>query len=432
MIKRRFFVGRPATSSGAAYVPPSIYTPTDIITNQTQLDAFLAQSAATLAGKVAGVQYNATPYTIARAQLRKNYGSGLVICGYGGVMPVFSQISVEGATNLTLYGLEVYDSAATANSLIYLYTGVSGITLKSNRIHGAYYDPNGDYSTVAYPSTLRGIAYITNAGGSLTDITIEDNEIYDVRQGMELNKGAGTWSIQRNRLYRCYMDGIFMAGAVSVPSSLSISWNEISDHVGLPTDIGNPHGDYIQFVGGSIDMTADIIGNIIYTGTARGSGQGIFLDDMTAGHYYTVNAKGNLISIRDYNRGLSIQQALNCNVIGNTVIMSGEGQPGLAGTYVGEYADGGGNVVKNNVCISYTIASATATNNHTISAATAAAYSAIFTGASWTYSDTNTREKLLAAASMKVGGALDQAVNIGAVGSGYVDFTARTINTGME
>lgn len=78
------------------------------------------------------------------------------------------------------------------------------------------------------------------------------------------------------------------------------------------------------------------------------------------------------------------------------------------------------------------IAGAVATNNYTATQTTVG-YSGIFNGTSFNaVPDLNSRSKMLSAFSMKTGGALDQTVNIGSVGSGYVDFDARTINEAME
>jgi hypothetical protein len=413
------------------------YTPTVIVTNQTELNTELAKTAVQLEGQVIGVQYNATPYVINRngtGSVAKNYGvGGLVICGYGGTMPTFSSIEISGCTNLTLYGIEVTSSSNDNSALIYMYTSVNDITINSCKIHGPYHDPNGDYVSVAYPSFMRGIGSLTSASNlPLNDITITNNEIYDLRQGIELNKCGNALTITGNSIYRCYIDGIQLSNFTYTPTSTDISWNEIHDLIALEGDVGNPHGDYIQFVGVDDWLGVNVIGNIIYKGSARGSGQGIFADDFNTGKYMTANVKGNLISIWDFNRGLSIQQAKNCNIIGNTVVMAYEGQTGSPGLFCGEYSDGGGCVVKNNVAKSFTVTSATATNNHTISAQTTAAYGALFVGPAFAASDTDTRARVLATFSMKVGGPLDQTVNIGAVGSGYVNFDARTLNTSME
>ena len=56
----------------------------------------------------------------------------------------------------------------------------------------------------------------------------------------------------------------------------------------------------------------------------------------------------------------------------------------------------------------------------------------MFNGTAFANTDLDTRAKVLAAFTMEVAGALDQTVNIGAVGSGYVDYDARTLNGAME
>ncbi len=428
MIRRRIVVGRNGDR------PAYPYTPTDIITTQGELDTFLAQSAATLEGKVAGIQYNATPYTIARTQLRKNYGTGgLVLMGYGATRPVFSSVAIERAVNLTLYGVEISDPTSTSGNLLAIYTQSDQITISNNVIHGKALDPNADYSSGNYANT-GGIQTISNGTGSVDNLTITGNTIYDVTGGITLSLAGASaaWSITQNTVRNTYEDNIKIS-MVAPPASLDVSWNVLSELVALSADatVPPPHPDHLQLIGGSVDAGGiTILGNIIFGGTSRGQGQGIFLDDMTAGHYFTATIKGNVVACGSAN-GLKVNRAKNCTIIGNTVLARDVAQSASVVIAIGQDEDGGGNVTKNSTAKTITVAG-TSANNHAFGTQDSTTYSSLFDGPTFTSSALSSRAAVLSALSMKVGGSLDAATNIGAVGSGYVDFDARTLNAGME
>lgn len=416
------------------------YTPTVIVTTQGELDTELAKTGAQLEGAVIGVQYNATPYTISRTQLRKNFlTGGLVICADGTPAPVFSSISIEQATNLTLYGLTLTSSALSGNLITY-YVDAGDITIDNCVLHGTYYDPNGSYADgygATYAGNVAGIYYQGGGTPATGGVTITNCEIYNVRYGMVMAT-AGPLTVSNNTIYNCYEDNIKIAlvSTGAIPSSTTVNWNVCHSLISLSTDTGNPHPDHIQFVGVGAagdwtNITAN--GNRIFGGNSRGGGQGLYFADMAGSYKFSVTAKGNTIC-SGFARGLSIEEATDCTLIGNTVVARAVGQSAVTGIYVGDMLSGGGHVVKNNVTSSITSGTgATETNNHEYTTQSNAVLSALFDGSTFALADLDTLAEVMTNLNMKTGGALDTPTpNIGAVGSGYVDYDAQTLDAGFE
>ena len=414
------------------------YTPTVIVTNQTELNTELAKSAAALEGAVIGVQYNATKYTIDESQLNgKNFGvGGLVICQSGDIRPVFSRIWIGSCTNLTLYSLEVYEPAPSASfGCIELHLASKNITIDGCVLHAKYLDPQRAAGPLTTWTNYYGIKLSAGATDNGT-LTIKNCTVYDVFNGITIAP-AGIAEVIGNTVYNCFDDNVKFSWATN--SDIRFKWNTLYQVLQIDGDIpaDPPHGDHFQFVGlgQTADWPCEIWGNVIFGGDVPGGAQGIFLSNIQPGYYVTGSIKGNVICCR-YSQGLQCDVAKNLSVIGNTVIAQDVGQtdsgsPTIPGLFVGGSGNGGGNVIKNNVAGSILVYG-TASNNHDIVGQTSAAYSALFAGTTWTKAALNNRANVLAALSMKAGGALDQTVNIGAVGSGYVDFEARTLNGAME
>lgn len=430
---------------GTASSSGSSYSPTVIVTNQTELNAQLAKSGAALDGQVIGVQYNAMPYVITDTYKNKNFGtSGLVITSYGATKPIFSSIQVKGWVNSVFDNLEVYRQ--TSGTLFIINSGTQNLTVKSCIVHGDYYDPNGSYGAYA-PSVTQAKAFTSissGVGDPITDVYIQDCEIYDVLEVLTTSQRiSGNFHFERNTCHTFY------TGALAFDSSggggtTKVNWNTFYEPYGKETDadigLGTPpHVDFIQPRAVQRDWTLEIIGNLMFPGNSRQQApQCIFMDDQHVigdeTHFYTATIKGN-VCITNSTHAISVLQAKTCTVIGNTVIHTDNtatiGAKISIGTGTASYpnGNGGGNVVKNSVA--HTInGSSTETNNNEYNAYTTLALSDRFDGP--TFTGLNARATVLSALNMKVAGLLDQAVNIGAIGSGYVDFTNRTINGAME
>ena len=415
------------------YSVSMVYGPTTVVTNQAELDAELAKSASLLNGAVIGVTYNPTPYTIDRTQLRKNYGDkGLVITSHGTSTAVFKSIEIEGVNNFTLYNLEAYDSTGTSFAMITPYSSSVDVNILNCTIHGKYYDPNGDYSLTGEPANSHGIYYMTNSTKYISNINIKDCVIYDVTEGIALNYLGGDTVITGNEIYNCYNNNIKIGCSSSTSTSILIGWNELYQVFGLSTDAGNPHPDHIQFVGSNISMNnIDIIGNIIFTGNCRGEGQGIFLDDLSTGTYFNARIKGNVVAT-GITRGISVRQARDCEIIGNTVVAGDIDQNSDIIILIGDDTSTGTHIVRNNASYRISINGSTDASNNLLFSQTTASYQAIFYGPNFNKAALTTTNEILYAFYPSNTSTLYSTINIGAIGSGYVDFYNRTLNTAME
>jgi hypothetical protein len=409
------------------------YTPTVIVTDQTGLNRELEKNADQLEGQVIGVQYNATPYTIGQSQLQnKNFGTGgLVITQYGETMPVFSAIVTDDTVRVVFDRLEVSRPDGTGNGCFHLRDGTHNITIQNCVLHGKYYDPNGDYSAGGY-NNINGITFSQGAGTQLRDIKILNNTFYDINRGSNSLVVGGSLEVIGNTYYNTYEDahGIrYVSGVVP-----KINWNLAHSPIALATDSGSPHTDFIQFVSASETGTweVEVLGNIVITGNSRGQTQGIVYFKSDPAPALTGKIAGNLV-ISSTSHGISIEDADSLTVIGNTVVSADpDGAFNTSAIRVGNENSYGTHVIKNNVTHTYVIGGTpTSVNNYTVTKSSSA-YAAIFDGADFDRTDITNKATALAAYAMKVGGALDTTTNIGAVGSGYVDYTARTLNTAME
>lgn len=436
--------------AGGLSVQPLSYTPTVIVTNQAELNTELAKSAAALQGQVIGVQYNATPYIITRNSTpnlqNKDFGSlGLVICGVGSTMPVFSSLDFQGTKNITLYNIEVYEEID--GNLIIIRSGVTNFTMNNCKIHSAYYDPNGNYGAYQ-PKVTQATAIKTvsaGAGAAISNIYITNCEFYNVLEVVSTSQGfSGDFHFIGNLCHTFY-SGALIFSTQGGGGTTKINWNIFYEGYGKSSDpnIGYgtaPHVDFIQPRAVAQNWTLEIIGNIMFQGNCRSNTtQCIFMDDNhivgDETHYYTAIVKGN-ICITNSLHGISILQSKNSTVIGNTVIHADNtatiGARVNVGTGTSSYpnGNGGGNVIKNTVAQNISGPGSTSTNNNAYSSYTTEALASLFVGP--TFTNLYTVSEVLAALAMLVGGPLDQTVNIGADGTGYVNYAARTINTTME
>jgi hypothetical protein len=297
------------------------------------------------------------------------------------------------------------------------------------------------------PSTTqaKGIRTVSaGAGAAINNIYIHDCEFYDLLEVLTTSQRiSGNFHFERNLCYTFYT-GALVFDSSGGGGTTKINWNTFYEAYGKATDanigLGTPpHVDFIQPRAVQRDWTLEIIGNLMFPGNSREQApQCIFMDDQHVTgdetHFYTATIKGN-VCITNSTHAISVLQSKDCDVIGNTVIHADNtatiGAKVSVGTGTAGYpnGNGGGNVVKNTVAHTINGAS-TETNNNEYGAYTTAALTDRFDGPSFT--GLNTRSAVLSALSMKAAGQLDQTVKIGAVGSGYVDFEARTLNGAME
>jgi len=332
---------------------------------------------------------------------------------------VFGETWIEDSEYLTFDGVTFYVASGTH---LVLYGTNSNITIKNCDIYGTTIDPEGDYSSSG-PTAAAGLNL--HGASTHTDISILNNYIHDCAIGV-VGGAAGTFRIQGNHIENVYEDCIKINGNAGI---VIISDNYLAGVIANGFDAGNPHADFIQFLGKGSDWTGiEIDRNIIVATHSRAAAQGMFLDDMSAGFYYSgTKIRGNLIVQKGgLSTGIRVRQAKNVEVYGNTVVsqllFTAEG-PGIV---VGEDTTTGTHLIKNNVADRFSISgAATITNNRKLGiGGEAIGYGTVFNGSAF---DPDSRASALTEFEMKANGPLDRADtygDVGAVGSGYVTWAS--------
>jgi len=425
------------------------YNPTIIVRSQAALNSALSLSQEALSGQVIGVEYNTTPYFMDETIISgKTFASGLTICQYGSRMPVFNYIRVRGLVNTKLSGIDLYK--ASNGTCLTINSGTDNFTFEYSKIHSTYWDPNGNYGAYEPSATQASAIKLVSsgAGANIANVYITNNQIYNVLEGLTTSQGfTGDFHFIGNEVYNMYTGGLAFGSQNPNTGTTKINWNYMHSAYGLSSDanigLGTPpHVDYIQPRAVQSDWTLEIVGNILVPGNSRGGNfvQCIFLDDQHVvgdnTHFYTANVIGNLC-VTNSTHAISILQSKNSRVIGNSVLPASSsatiGAKVSVGTGTASYpdGDGGGNIVKNTVAETIN-GNLTETNNYEYNSYSAAVLATLFVGPTFSGSTWYTKQGALSATSMLIGGPLDLATNIGSVGTGYVDFTNRTINTSME
>lgn len=268
-------------------------------------------------------------------------------------------------------------------------------------VRGASSDPNGDFSNSSnYPNL--GIDLIATTGTLATatgNITITNSKVEWAGSGINITVGkvGHTAIVTDNEIGFFYDDALAISTNPANPCAVIATGNFIHDSMGIATDSGNPHVDAIRLIA-TPSFTADwvdvtIEDNIILQGTARGDMQGIFLDDFKtnatdSGHHFGGTVRNNIVGVSKATQALFVGQAKNCTVENNTVfsyneVFSVQGSPGIGVAPSGgaTSANGGGNLVRNNITDNLSAPGATLTNNFVAGLAGATiAYSALFDG----------------------------------------------------
>lgn len=249
--------------------------------------------------------------------------------------------------------------------------------------------------------------------------------------------GVGGSKIIGNSISRYTADAIQISLSTN---NTFIAWNNIYDPFSMEGDPAElPHADGIQFF--EIGATADtdntrIIGNRVYLGAAGTDsltfGQGIFLSDLSAPYYRNnVVMAGNLIYCAQEYQGLTVTRAVDPVIVNNTVLTK---RPPVSGNkyWIG-VANGLRGVVADNIANSVDISGQTPLIQDTILAnetlsSGSLSYEGLFAGPFTEPIDP------LVSFVPKSGGLADVASpKHGAVGTGYIDYDARTYDfPGMD
>lgn len=297
-------------------------------------------------------------------------------------------------------------------------------------------------STVNF--TYRGI--FGNPGGTVGSggWTFRNNTIHGCWRCLNLNANGGQIIIEGNEFYDFSGDAFNISGQ---PNNAIVRWNKMHSVLNLAADPN--HTDGGQFLGtinttgvryygnrmfaGRDDVWAD------YPGISTGM-QGPFLEDITSYNYIDMQVFLNMV-VTGASWGVYFANGSQCLVAGNTTVVNPtwtsnpSSYPGIQGSMqvlptVTPY----GSLVTMNLSKLSNFASTgapapaqnfgTAVNNLIVLPASTNLYSDIFTGPSF---DVNTIAEGEAAFVPKPGTApLTSVPKMGALGTGYVDYEART------
>lgn len=365
-------------------------------------------------------------------------------------------LDIKNTDNLTLSYLELYHATlGDTDGLIEMRNGSDNIIIDNCLIYGVFKDPYyaSPYVVDTEAPLGRGIL-LSNTCGT---ITITNNVIHSIAQGFVMVQACtGDLLIQGNEIYWFFQDGMYLRALDTSDQPASVIIRDHISHDAMINDLDffpdGPHVDHIQFDNvGTVGETWD---NVtvervrIWEGTARGveqAQQGIFCrgnPGSNGAQWNGMRVAGCIISLGAIVWGIGILHAKDCRIYGNTVCrpISGGGTTSVLGIRIGSEGSSGTHIIKN--CVTEAIDSAGVTVGGTNCKVLG------LRGATIPYSDCfdliagenpESAAEMLTHFNMLALGELDvdnsgtaSVGDIGAAGSGYVNWVAKTIDTGYE
>jgi hypothetical protein len=421
------------TGTDQAIITINTEADTYSVSSNAEITAVLAISTATVAGKT--IKLRPGTYTEITVS-GKAYGSVVTFTSHDTAdMAEVSGFTCTSTTNnVKISYLYLHDTATTTGGGIVALNGpVTGIEVSNNTIVGIVYAHGTDYSGTPYVGNSNGITS-NSSGGAVSGISILDNYIHDVEEGITMGDVDGNVEISGNHIAYTYEDFIKVGRVDNFGTYTKVNDNVLHGGLALPTDSGNPHKDAIQFLGAN--LTADWTGIEVYRNIAwceeRGDAQLVFADDAPADIYFSgMKVKGNVMLSKLSGHGVYISRAKDCEIIGNTFAhQDTSGASNACAINVGPTQSSGVHKVWNNIAESFTIAgSPDLFHNITLGLNGATiAYTSVFDGATF---NPQTRAEVLSKFDMKASGNADVDTSgdasrwdAGAVGSGYVTFSS--------
>lgn len=162
-------------------------------------------------------------------------------------------------------------------------------------------------------------AWRCSGGTTLTGtITFEDNtfELFNTCLKPIGVSSSTTLVMRRNFFDKMYSDVMSFSGGG--PVTITDNFATRPFHGG---DAGDPHTDFVQLIGGAYDWpNIQIERNILMSGTARGSMQGVFLDDTESpNNLIAPRIVGNAVFNRANTNGINLTRSINGYVYQNVV-----------------------------------------------------------------------------------------------------------------
>lgn len=373
---------------------------------------------------------------IEECQFQGNANSGLPLAvtsvsGNGSVVTIITDKPhqlVAGA-GFTISNTTNYNGSYAAASIGDAYT----ITAVSANTGAA---ETGQFAA-AYGTDVGTAILQVGSAGTFNKLVIKNNAVSDCYDGINLN--AQDYTIEGNEISRIWNDAIKQSG---LSERWRVSWNLIYDKF---YGDGGLHGDFVQWSYSGVSTTREggvVLGNImlrgidspVYNGSqdSRSDGQGIFLDDGNSGATVTgVDVRGNFY-LGGFVNGIGLFGVTNAVIKYNTCVsaLDPSASAGAGRISIGDSTNGAasvGGTIQYNTAYSLVGATATISDNYAHSNSTTnlqAAFTAPITNGD--VSAIRAIATAVSAYSMKTSGPLDNTINYGAVGTGYVDYVSRT------
>jgi hypothetical protein len=358
---------------------------------------------------------------------------------YGAIFPV---VCIAGPTVSEKY-LEFYRVTLTRTNLtasdpastVSVFTTDSPKFVKFNQIRAV--GPAAIVGNPSVASTLLTSAIQAGSSNSISDWQITDCEFDSIFRGIQI---AGfNHKIIGNKFNRMYDDDCQASNVYN----FEYSWNTSINKQAALTDT---HGDFLQFAFTGLSPAVyagfQIIGNIMVRGAGTPNaydGQGIYFgspSEIPAGVTFTgSNIRGNFY-LGSMGRGISLQGLTDPEVSFNTLLTdTGSNYSSFLDPGITMGKNGSGGQVRYNVCtggIGYEdgASGATIANNVSSTANTLSNYNTLFVAPKLGSNNTSITQ-VIADFAMKAAGGLDNTTtgftyDVGAIGTGYVDYVART------
>lgn len=302
-------------------------------------------------------------------------------------------------------------------------------------------------SVIGASANMGSFMTLSGANGppqkTFEHIYVNDNHLHDLYDAIVTD--GDDFEFIGNRVERVWND--CLKGRVT---NFKINWNIFVDKrysigASIHGDFVQQSWDYEKVIGGVLTriipegtyVGGEIIGNIFMRGEGTSSagvsypdGQGIFISGADAGSGIQIVGmviRGNFGNISKVG-AVYVQGCPDAKVEWNTWTSAAFTDPGRRLMSQKEGSEGGS--WRYNICESFGFSSGDTTPNITIqqpgTALPGHPYSDVF--ANPIIDGSNDVEAMLARFAMKPGGPADDTVKFGAVGTGYVDYEARTTN----
>lgn len=413
------------TTAAGTFVATLVVSPSVAhVGSVSEADAAIAAAVTWSASFAPTIEFRAGSFRDLVRVNQKAYTNELTITGAANKATTLERVEVRGATttNVKVAGFNFYWPTETSGAVILVHDSASDIIVEDNVIDAPFIDPAGDYSVVL-PARPDGIG--STGTPAPNNVTIRNNTFSNCAIGIN-TKSTGELNILGNSVSNTFEDSI-KVGTPDGNTYTRVNWNTMSGVIANANDAGNPHPDFLQFLGSSTqDVVGEVIGNTTWDLYLRAGAQHLFMDDMGPGFWYTMQVRGNVCYCLETVSAIRIAQAKDCFVSGNTIV-SASTTTATPGIYVGTGGmtdrSTGTHYISKNVSdvLAYVPADVVAEDNIVLGKAGATIpYATVFDGLTF-FDPFTTVPPIRSAFSRKAAGPLDLGgQDIGALGSGYV------------